>query len=331
MPSLTEPNQTGKREDLADIYAIVDTKSTPFVSRVNKSKKPTNSKFEWIIDEYADPVNSGVVDGQDVASYENHAENRARIGNYAQEWRRTAKVSRRSEEISTVAGVKSEIALATRKKLVEIKRDTESTLLAGNDGQADTGAAPYLTIGLDKWIDTTGPTAPASVPAAYRPASAQIETTAAASLTEKHVQDVLASIFDNTGMVGSYVLFAGSVLRRAFTDFTRTNIVATGMGAAGLRSRVYNFDGSSKTVTNSTSVFEGDYGTVEIVSSNFIGGTTVDTDRGYLLDMDKIHLRSEQRPTVERFADQGGGPRVLVSFIGGLQVDNPIGLGKFKP
>jgi len=330
MPSLTEPNQIGKREDLADIYSIVDTKSTPFTTRVNKSSKLTNSKFEWLVDEYADPVNSGVVDGQDVSTYENHAENRARLGNYAQEWRRTAKVSRRSEDISTVAGVKSEIALATRKKLVEIKRDTESTLLAGNDGQADTGAAPYLTIGLDLWIDTTGPTAPASVPAAYRPASAQIETTATASLTETHVQNVLASIFDTTGMTGEYVLFAGSTLRRAFTDFTRTGVLANSN-----KYRVFNFDGKSKTVTSSTTVFEGDYGTVEIVSSNFIGGSAATSaqrgSRGYLLDMDKIHLRSEQRPTVERFPDLGGGPRVLVSYIGGLQVDNPIGLGKFKP
>lgn len=311
---------------MADIYAIVDLKSTPFTSRVNKSKKLTNSKFEWLVDEYADPVNTGVVDGQDVSTYENAAENRARLGNYAQEWRRTAKVSRRSENISTVAGVKSEIALATRKKLVEIKRDTESTLLAANDGQADTGGAPYLTIGLDLWISTTGPTAPASVPAAYRPNTAQIETTATASLTETHVQNVLASIFNFTGMTGSYVLFSGSVLRRAFTDFTRT---ATDTNAN--RTRVFNFDGAGKKIVSSTTFFEGDYGTIELVSSNFIGGTTVDTDRGYLLDMDKIHLRSEQRPTVERLPDLGGGPRVLVSYIGGLQVDNPIGLGKFKP
>ena len=313
---------------MADIYSIVDVKSTPFTSRVNKSQKLTNSKFEWIVDEYADPVNTGVVDGQDVSTYENHAETRARLSNVAQEWRRTAKVSRRSENISTVAGVKSEIALATRKKLVEIKRDTESTLLAGNDGQLDTGGAPYLTIGLDKWIDTTGPTIPASVPAAYRPATAQIETTATASLTETLVQNVLAAIFDNTGMTGSYVLFAGSVLRRAFTDFTRTKASGTDEYQ---KLRVFNFDGKSKSIVSSTTFFEGDYGTIEIVSSNFIGGTTVDTDRGYLLDMDKIHLRSEQRPTVERFPDLGGGPRVLVSYIGGLQVDNPIGLGKFKP
>src|SRR5688572_20780921 len=103
MPGLTEPNQVGKREDLADLYSIVDVKACSFVSRVNKSKKPTNSRFDWLIDSYAAPVNSGIIDGTDVSEFANHAENRARIGNYAQEWRRTAKVSRRSENISHVA------------------------------------------------------------------------------------------------------------------------------------------------------------------------------------------------------------------------------------
>jgi hypothetical protein len=305
--------------------SIVDVKACSFTSRVNKSKAPTNSRFDWLIDNYDTPVNTGIIDGTDVSQFSNHAANRARIGNYAQEWRRTAQVSRRSENISHVAGVPSERAQAVAKKLVELKRDVESTLLAGNDGQADTGSVPYLTIGLDKWIDTTGPTAPYSVPATFRTATAQIETTAAASLTETKVQDVLAAIFDNTGMIGDYVLFAGSVLRRAFTDFTRTG------GTAGYRSRVFNYDGSSGKVSQTTTIYEGDFGNIEILPSSFMGGSTLDTDRGYLLDMDKIHLRTEQRPMAEALADEGGGPRFLVSTIAGLQVDNPIGLGKFKP
>lgn len=339
MPGLTEPNQIGKREDLSDIYAIVDTKGTPFTSRVSKSGKPTNSKFEWVVDAYAAPINTAVVDGQDVSTFENPAENRARLANLAQEWRRTAKVSRRSENISDVAGVKSEIALASAKKLVEIKRDTESTLLSSNDGVLDTGAVGYTTIGLDLWIDGTGPTVPTTVPAAYRPPTTggmasinlgQIDTTATASLTEDNVQSMFQSIFDGTGMVGDYVLFSGSALRRRFTDFTR---VVAGAGSA-TKPRMFDFDGNSKTVTNTTTYFEGDYGAVEIVSSNFIGGTAATAaqrgGRGYLLDMNKIHLRSEQRPSVERLPDLGGGPRLLISYIGGLQVDNPIGLGKFK-
>jgi hypothetical protein len=336
MPGLLEINQTGKREDLADIYSIVDMKATPFLSRVDKSTKPTNVKFEWIVDSYESPKVSGTVDGTDVADYENAAQNRGRMGNYCQIFRRTAKVSRLAEELSNVAGVRQgEIALAAAKKLVELKRDNETTLLQnGVNGQADTGGVPYLMATLGKFIDTTGPTVPSSVPSGVRTPSASINTTATASLTETLVQTVLKSVFDFTGMNGEFVCFTGSTLRRAFTDFTRTQ--QYGDTNTAKSSRVFNFDGSSRRVIASTTVFEGDYGTIEIVSSNFIGNdytTAGNTGKnvGYLVDMNKVHLRSHKKPSVERFPDLGGGPRLLIEAVNGLQVDNPAGLGAFKP
>lgn len=335
MPGLTEPQQIGKREDLADIYCIVDMKETPFTTRIDKSKKPTASDYSWLVDAYATPKVTGTVDGSDVADFENHASGRARLGNYVQVFRRSAKVSRLSEELSDVAGVPSEISLASAKKLVELKRDIESTLLQnGVDGQADDGSKPYLTSTLGKWIDTTGPTLPRVLPAAYRPASAQIVTTATASLVEDtHVQELLRSVYDATGMTGEYVLFAGSVLRRRFTDMTRT---VANANASTSKVRTFTQTANSDAVRHTTTIFEGDYGTIEIVSCNFIGAdytTAGNTGKnvGYLVDMEKVHLRSKKSPGRERFMDQGGGPRIMIEAVCGLQVDNPVGLGKFAP
>ncbi len=334
MAGLTEPNQIGKREDLADLYSIVDMKSCPFLTRVNKSKKPTNSKFEWLVDAYATPKVAGTIDGADVTDYENHATNRARLANYVQVFRRTKKVSRLSENLSDVAGVPSEIGLASAKGLVELKRDMETTLLQnGVDGQLDTGAVPYLTVSLGKWIDTTGPTVPTSVPAAFRPASAQIVTTATASVDEtSHVQLLLKTIYDATGMTGDYTLFCGSTLRRQITDMTR---VLAGQSVAA-KPRTFEVDMGSGTITSSTTIYQGDYGTFTVESSNFIGNdytTAGNTGRnvGYLLDMDKISLRQLKSAGRESFDDMGGGPRILLEAVAGLQVDNPIGLGKFAP
>ncbi len=307
----------------------VDQKQTPFLTRVNKSKKPTNSQFDWQLDNYDSVSTDGVVDGVDVADFENPAENRARVGNYVQEWRRTAKVSRRAENVSNVAGIRSEIANGIAKKMVELKRDMEATFLGDNDGQADSGSLPYLTIGLDKWIDTTGPTLPIAMPVAYRTPTAQINTTATASLVEDtHVQAILAALFTTTGMNGDFILLAGVTLRRAFTDMTRTIANA---GASTSKVRNFTQSASAGTVSHTTTVYEGDFGTIEIVPSNFIGGETTDVDRGYLLDMSKIHMRSHTKPTAERLPDLGGGPRVLLCALAGLQVDSPLGLGKFKP
>jgi hypothetical protein len=336
MPGLLEKDQVGKREDLADLVAIVDVRGTPFASMVNKSRRPANTLFDWQVDAYESPQVTGTVDGKDVAEYENAAKNRAKLHNQVQIFRRTAKVSRLAENVSVVAGVASEMATAVAKKLVEIKRDIEATLLGDNDCQADDGAKPYLTRGLDAWIQTSAQSL-YPVPAAYRPASGQVIDPGAASggcatLTEagatNSVQALLQAIFDATGMNGRYVLFAGSTLRRRFTDMTRTG--QYGNTNVASVARIFTGELSGTTVTQTTTVFEGDYGTVEIIPSNFIGGTTVQKSRAYLLDMNKVHLRYNKLPTVESLPDLGGGPRRLIEAVGGLQVDNPIGLGKMK-
>jgi len=72
-----------------------------------------------------------------------------------------------------------------------------------------------------------------------------------------------------------------------------------------------------------------------VIADNFIGfnaaGNAQEAGRGYLLDMDKIDLRVNKQPTIERFEDKGGGERFLIEGRAALQVRNPIGLGQFSP
>lgn len=331
MPGLVEITQVGKREDLADLMAVSDTKATPFTSMVRKSSAPTNTLFEWLVDRYEKPMLGGVIDGVDVTDYENAAQNRARLKNHVQIKRRTGKVSRLAENVSDVAAVKSEIAKTLQKKLEELKRDIEGTCLATQDAQADDGTKEYKTCALGTWISTAGPTL-YPIDSNYRTPSAQVNTTATASLVEDtHIQGMLQSIFDTTGMTGDYVLFAGSVLRRRFTDMTRT---VANAGGSTTKVRTFNLGNSDATVKSSTAIFEGDFGTIRIVPCSFIGidaNGDPDTDRGYLLDMNKVHLRYNKLPAAESFEDQGGGPRLMIETVFGLQVDNPLGLGKFQP
>ena len=332
MAGLFEINQIGKREDLLDLLTRVDEKATPFMSLVNKGATPRNTYIEWPVDIYDAPSLGGTVDGSDVSSYENHAANRALLSSYLQTFRRTAQVSRLAQEVSDVAGVSDEIAEAIAKKGVELLRDMEATCLSDQEHQADDGSDPYLLRGLGVWIrDTTNIGAQTShqVPAAYRPAAGQYITTATASLTETSIQSLLQTIWSSTGMMGDYKLLCDATLRRAFTDFTRT--IAT----AGYSSRNFDFAGDAKKVSNSTTIFEGDFGTVEVIADNFIGynaaGTSQTAGRGYLLDMDKIDLRINKNPAVEKFEDRGGGERFLIEARAALQVRNPIGLAQFNP
>ena len=66
MAGLLEITQTGKREDFADVIAMVDYKSTPFTSQCPKGSEPANTIYDWQMDAYDDPVLGGVIDGKDV-------------------------------------------------------------------------------------------------------------------------------------------------------------------------------------------------------------------------------------------------------------------------
>lgn len=334
MPGLAERNQVGKREDLADVIAIVDARKTPFSSMVKKGKKPGNTLMEWQVDAYDDTKLDGVIDGEDVTDFENAGENRAVLRNYIQKFRRTAMVTTDAEETSDVAGAsEGEMARSIAKKLVEIKRDMESAFLSDNNSQADTGSVPYLTRGLGKWIISaaSADTDVNPVPQAYLPAAAQIITTATASLDEDtDIQGILKAIFDNGGDGGDYKLICGSTLRRRFTDMTRTD-----GGSETAKIRTFQGSQESKEITNSTAIFNGDFGSIEVIASNFIGRSastnTTDIDRGYVLDMDKLIARYVSLPKVKKLEDRGGGPRALIDAKVGLICLNPKGMGKFQP
>lgn len=332
MPGLLEKDQVGKREDLADIISLVDVRACPFISMVKKEKRLGNTLMEWQVDSYDDPTTDGVVDGTDVTDFDNAAKNRQKLQARCQTIRKTAKVSGLAEEVSNVAGVKGgEMARAVAKKLVEWKRSMEATCLSDNNNQLDDGNNENLLRGLGKWIIASGDTDLYPVPDVFLPGSAQVETTATASLVEDtHVQGILQAIFDHTGMTGNYKLIAGSTLRRAFTDMTRASANAINDAS---KVRTFNGDIGDKKITQTTTIYEGDYGQIEILSSSFIGWSAgaPDKDRGYLLDMDKLALRYGRMPVVQKLPDLGGGPRRLIQGDAALVVYNPVGLGKFQP
>ncbi|MEK9983212.1 MAG: DUF5309 family protein [Opitutae bacterium] len=335
MAMLFEINQVAKREDLLDLITRVDEKATPFMSLVNKGTTPQNTFISWPLDSYAAPALGGTVDGTDVSSYDNHAASRALLSSYLQTFRKAYQVSRLAQEVSDVAGLGAgnEIAEASAKAGVELVRNMEATLLSDQEHDADDGTNPYLLRGLGVWIrDTTNigaQTGGHQVPAAFRPAAGQINGDPTADITESDIQTMLQTIWSATGMTGDYKLFADATLRRAFTDFTRT--IAT----AGYSQRNLNYDGDGTRISNTTTIFDGDFGSVEVIADNFIGynaaGSSQEAGRGYLLDMDKIDLRVNKQPTIERFEDKGGGERFLIEGRAALQVRNPIGLGQFSP
>jgi len=348
---LLQPNQGGSvplastsaaREDLADYIAIVDAKSTPFVSMAPKGRDIGNMQFSWQVDNYGAPVLAGVVDGTDVtvSSASNPVVNRTRLNNYGQAFRRDLRIGFIAET-QDVAGVSDELANGIAKKLVEIKRDMESTFMCTNQAaQADNGSTnAYLTGSMGNWLNSTNASniGACASGSPFLPASGAVDTTASASFTEATAQNVLTAIYSATGTFRDYDCILGTTLKRAFTNLTAsgtTQVVNTNAIAA-TSVRTFNQDLSADTFKASIDLFEGDFGRLVLHPSTFLGGKnstslSAQAYKGYVIPMDMVEVRYAKLPQVKDLPDAGGGPARLVEAIAGLVVKNPSGFGFFN-
>jgi hypothetical protein len=336
MPATLITSQTGIRQDLSDLIAVVDAKSCPVVSMAKKGAEPINPLTQWQADAFGTPTLAGVLSNSDVTAsdYEDQAANRVLLSARIQKFRRVPSVDDLANTVSEVAGIgkKKEMARAVSKSLEMLKRDMEATFCSDQNSREQSGANSYLTRGLGRWIQSTAQ-GDLPVNANYLTPAGSINATATASLTENNIQDMLQSIYSQTGKVSTYSLVCGPTLKRQFTSFTRTQFASTNVASA---IRVLNQKDENK-IVSTVDIFEGDFGTLELIPSLFLAAdattnaAAVQNGRGYVLDMDMVELRYNRKPRFQELEDRGGGPRGIVDAICALCVKSPLALGKFAP
>ena len=337
MPATLITSQTGIRQDLSDLIAVVDAKTCPVISMAKKGAEPINPLTQWQADAFnAATVPAGVLSNTDVSSsdFVDNAANRVLLSARIQKFREVPSVDDLAQHVSEVAGIgkKKEMARAVSKSLEQMKRSMEAAFCSDQEGVEQSGATPYKTRGLGKWIQN-GAQSDLPVNSAYRTPTASINTTVTASLTENNIQDMLQSLYEQTGKAQTYSLVCGPALKRQFTSFTRTQFASTNVASA---IRVLNQKDSSK-IVSSVDIFEGDFGTLELIPSLFlakdatVNAAAVQNGRGYVLDMDMVELRYNRKPRFQELEDRGGGPRGIVDAICALCVKSPLALGKFAP
>jgi hypothetical protein len=307
------------REDLTDVLSILAPEETPILSSLNKQK--ANATFvEWTVDSLAAPVTSGIREGADVTTFTDKFAGRARLGNYVQKFRRDFQVSDLQEAVDSVGPAK--IAQAEAKSIRELKRDIEATLASANDRAVEDGSSTaYALRGLGDWLDSAGP---ADVPAGFRTPAASIYTAAeagSAEFGEEALNDIITSIFEQTGSTNDLMLIADTGLRRVIADFARTS------GSSDNSVRNVNYDGGSGQITLRVDMYESDHGMVSIVNGNpscmpNFGGNTANSS-GYLINPEYAGIHELIALGSTRLPNQGGGERGYVDCALTLGVYHP--------
>jgi hypothetical protein len=301
----------------------IEPQATPMFSMLKKGKAPKASYTEWCVDDLSDPSLAVVEEGTDFSDFANPGENRARIGNHVQRMERTWAVSDLEMEVEDYA-VSNQVAEAKAKKLIEHRRDMAAAIGSDQANQAGGGGSGAAKLrGLGQWALSSAQTNN-PVAASFRTPAASINTTAAASFAESDVNGVLESIYSQTGDLGSFKLFCGTSLKKEFSEFSRS----------GSANGVYrnNEDASTNKITKNVLVYEGDFGTLDVITDLFLArdGTAASQGmRGYVIDPGLVEVCFVNGPTHYDLEDQGGGPRGAYKSWFTLRVKNPLGLGKF--
>tara|TARA_B110001452_G_scaffold266870_1_gene274902 strand:+ start:1360 stop:2358 length:999 start_codon:yes stop_codon:yes gene_type:complete len=311
------------REELTDVLTILAPEETPVLSSASK-KKSSATFTEWTVDALSAPVTTGVDEGADVTAFTDQFAGRARLGNYVQKFRRNFQVSDLQEAVESVGPAK--IAQAEAKAIRELKRDVEATIIGTQDRSIENGAGtPYGLRGLGDWIDSAGP---ADVPANFRtPASSIYDISTSGAFSELALNNLISSIYRETGNTNNLMLVADTGLRRTIADFARVSAGAT----ENIRS--VNYDGNRAEIKLSVEIYQSDHGLVSIVNMNpdtapatLAGGTSFND--GYLINPEYYGVHELIPMGSTRLPNLGGGERGFCDCTLTLGVYHPQAHGK---
>ena len=311
------------REELSDVLTILAPEETPVLS--SASKKKSGATFtEWTVDALSAPSTAGVTEGADVTAFTDKFAGRARLGNYVQKFRRDFMVSDLQDAVESVGPAK--IAQAEAKAIRELKRDVEATLIGTQDRSIEDGAGTaYGLRGLGDWIDSAGP---ADVPADFRtPSDSIYDISADGAFSEAALNDLISSIYRETGNSNNLMLVADTGLRRTIADFARVS------ASADNSVRTVNYDGNKAEIKLSVELYQSDHGMVSIVNMNpdtapatLAGGTSFND--GYLINPEYYGVHELIPMGSTRLPNLGGGERGFCDCTLTLGVYQPQAHGK---
>ena len=289
--------RVGIREELSDLILNVDMKDTPITSMAKRGSKPGNTTFRWQVDRNPDPsIELGVLDGADVdptnpkdnADFKQYTLGyRTEVENNIHMFRRAVHVSNLTQDILNIAGVKDELSRQLSKATLDLKRSMELTFTSDVLPAIDNGSTiPYRTRCLTSWIKNDLATKAdnqqekygitSSTKQVIRPIDSNFTTPSTSiigtgltvdNLSENDVQDVMTSVYEQTGQFRSHEAVVGTSLKRQFTNLVYTQRAP----AAGLQANITNNrDANADTIKASVDVFEGDFGRLSLIPSQFL-------------------------------------------------------------
>jgi hypothetical protein len=293
----------GNREDLSDIIYDISPTETPFMSSIPKTQA-TSTKHEWQKDALAAASGANaVIEGDDATT--DAATATTRVFNYTQISDKVPRVTGTQEDVDK-AGRRSEMAYQMEKRMKELKRDVETTLLANNAEVAGNDTLAREASGAQAWIVTNTNIAADATAATGDGTDAHTDGTARA-LQESFVEEVLGEAWDSGGNPTMGIL--GKAQKQKFAAFS------------GNATRTH--EGETKKITNTIDIYIDPLGNeVRLVPDRFCPADVV-----YFFDTEMVKFATLRDFQSKDLAVTGDSIRkqILVEYT--LQMSNEAAHG----
>jgi len=292
----------GNREDLSDMIFDVSPEETPFLSAIGKGKAKATT-HEWQTDALtAVSATNAHIEGDDATPAAPAAT--TRLTNYTQILKKHAVVTGTQETVDK-AGRKSEMAYQMARRMKEIKRDLEASMIggaaignakvAGNDSTAREMGSIYTYMTSNTSLGSTGANSTGD-------GSDVMTTGTDRDLTAAILDTVLATTYSTGG--NPDCLYVSPTNKTVVGDFT-----------AGGATRYVTTDDSK--LNTGIDVYVGDFHTLKVVPSRHIVGDNV-----LAIDHDFVKFAELRGITAKNLAVTGDSTRKEITWEGTLEVCN---------
>lgn len=274
----------GNREDLADVIYKIAPTDTPLLTMAERTKA-TATLHEWQTQDLAAAANNAQLEGDDVVA--DVVTPTVRLNNRTQISRKSVIVSG-TQEATTSAGRKSEMAYQISLKGEEMKRDMEVGLTQNSTAAV---GPPRTSRGLVGWVDSANVDAGAGYVAPnYVTNVAQTDGTTRA-FTETMLKNAAQKVWASGGKPDTLML--GGTQKQTFSSFLGNST---------------RFDeGEDKKVTAATDIYVTDFGALKAVPNRFQR-----TRDAFLLESGKLavaYLRPIQKKAL---GDTGDSSKMML-------------------
>jgi len=271
--STYDENDVSNREDLSDIISDVSPTETPLLTMMGRTKA-TSTKHEYLVDTLKAVAANAHLEGGDMTGV--NPADRVRNDNMCQILSKNSVVTGTQEKVDT-AGMKSEMSYQMARRMKEMKRDLEYTLIGYSNLKVTGGTGAAREMGaLDSYLLTNDQVVGASTSATGDGTDVSDRAGADAAMTETIMKAALQSVFTNSGGNDSLNFICSAATKGVVSTFTASS------------TRYVTTD--DKKLTASIDVYEGDFHTVRIIPDRFI-----QTGDAYVIDPEYIKL-AELRP-----------------------------------